>query len=517
VTEAAADNPTTAATGHPVRAESRPGYDWLDVAAFAYLALPVVLFLLGWLRWWVGVPLTGLLLLGARDLMPTAVGASGPWAVRWGVAVLVLAVAAGWSSLGGAGHLFFANFDWQTRDLVLRDLVLGAWPVGYGLREGAELVLRAPIGFFLPAAAAGKMFGLQFADPALLVWTALGVALFLGLAASRVRGWPAVLLLVTVLVLFSGMDIVGTTLRGGLQLAQHLRPTDHIEWWADRFQFSSHTTQLFWVPNHALAGWIATALLVRHADRPEFARLLPLIVALIPIWSPLTAIGFVVLAGAWWVQQMIRMRAWRLVDPVNMLAALCIASVTGAYLVLGAGDIRSGVTAQADESMLFFVPHYLQFVLLEAGILWLLLLAVRADLLLIVAGLTLWLLPLVAFGPSNDLAMRASIPALVILALAAASVLSSPTRALQRRVYWPILLVLMLGVPTAVMEMTRAVQEPAWKPDYSKSLVPELAAEYPAHYATRLTGSFVDRLLRPVGNVNSAEPAGPVVLEEQSK
>ncbi len=111
--------------------------------------------------------------------------------------------------------------------------------------------------------------------------------------------------------------------------------------------------------------------------------------------------------------------------------------------------------------------------------------------------------------------MRASIPALVVLAMAAASVLSSPARALQRRVYWPILLVLLLGVPTAVMEMTRAVQEPAWKPDYSKSLVPDPAAEYPAHYVTRLTGSFVDRLLRPVGNVNAAEPAGPRRLEEQ--
>jgi hypothetical protein len=508
----------TAADGRPPRrAEARSGYDWLDVAAFAYLALPVVLFLLGWLRWWVGVPLAALLLLGARDLIPTTARAGGPRTVRWCVAVLVLAVAVGWSSMGGAGHLFFANFDWQTRDLVLRDLALGAWPVGYGLRDGADVMLRAPIGYFLPAAAAGKVFGLQLADPALLVWTALGVALFLGLAVSRVHGWPAVLVLVAVLVLFSGMDLVGTVLRGGLQLAAHLRPTDHIEWWADRFQFSSHATQLFWVPNHALAGWIATALLVRHVDRPEFARLLPLVVALIPIWSPLTAVGFMLLAAAWWVQQMMRTRAWRLVDPVNMLAAFGIASVTGAYLVLGAGEIRSGVTAQAGESMLFFVPHYLQFVLLEGGLLWLLLLVVRADLLLVVAGLTLWLLPLVAFGPSNDLAMRGSIPALVVLAMAAASALSSPARAMQRRVYWPILLILLLGVPTAVMEMTRAVHEPAWKPDYSMSLVPDPAAEYPAHYATRLAGSFVDRLLRPVGNVNAAEPAGPEVREEQSK
>jgi hypothetical protein len=67
------------------------------------------------------------------------------------------------------------------------------------------------------------------------------------------------------------------------------------------------------------------------------------------------------------------------------------------------------------------------------------------------------------------------------------------------------------------MEMTRAVQEPAWKPDYSKSLVPDPATEYPTHYVTRLSGSFIDRLLQPVGNVNAAEPAVPRRLEEQAK
>jgi hypothetical protein len=179
---------------------------------------------------------------------------------------------------------------------------------------------------------------------------------------------------------------------------------------------------------------------------------------------------------------------------------------------MGAGDIHFGFTARAGEPMLFFVPHYLQFVLLEGGLLWLLLLAVRADLLLVVAGLTLWLLPLVAFGPSNDLAMRASIPAQVVLAMAAASTLLLPSRALQRRVYWPILLVLLLGVPTAVMEMTRAVRETAWKPDYSKSLVPDLGQPYPAHYATRLNSLAIKQLLKPVGNVNDVP--GPSVQHQ---
>ncbi|MCX7054955.1 MAG: hypothetical protein NTU56_12240, partial [Proteobacteria bacterium] len=141
--------------------------------------------------------------------------------------------------------------------------------------------------------------------------------------------------------------------------------------------------------------------------------------------------------------------------------------------------------------------------------------ALRVNGLLVVAGLVLLGLPFAAFGPSNDLAMRGSIPALIVLALAAASALAHPAAALQRRVLWPILVVLVLGIPTAVTEMARAVSEPVWKPDYSHSLVPDLGKGYPAHYATRLSGAPIERLLKPVGNVNALNrisgpnPPGP--------
>ena len=491
------------------------GFDCLDRVAIGYLGLPVLIFLCGWLTWWAGLPVALLLLAGSRALWPAQDSGTNRMPFDLSVGLLVVVVAIVWSALGGAGHLFFANFDWTTRDIVLRDLVVGAWPVGYGEFDGAQLLLRAPLGFYLPAAVAGKVFGLGTADPALLAWTAIGVALFLALAVSRVASLRAATVVVLVLVFFSGMDLVGTVLRGGLQLAGHLRITDHLEWWAERFQYSSNTTQLFWVPNHALAGWIATALLVRHADRPGFARIVPLVVALVPIWSPLTAVGLLPLAGIWWLQQLGKERTLRLIDPVAMAAAVAIALATGAYLVMGAAEIRSGVTVRAGESLLLYLPHYLQFVLLEGGILWLLLLALRVNGLLVVAGLVLLVLPFAAFGPSNDLAMRGSIPALVVLALAAASVLAYPAAALQRRVLWPILLVLMLGVPTAVTEMARAVSEPAWKPDYSHSLVPDPGNGYPAHYATRLSGSPIERFLKPVGNVNALNrisgpyPPGP--------
>jgi len=489
-----------------------PGFSWIDRAALAYLAVPSFLFLLGWFRWWAALPLAALLLAGCRHVLWPPKDGVRVAGLGWGAGLFIVLVAAGWSVLGGAGHIFYANFDWITRDSVLRDLVVGAWPVGYGEANGAPLALRAPLGYYLPAALCGKLFGLRWADPALLAWTATGVALFLGVAVAHKRTWPAVLVTVVVLVFFSGMDLVGTVIMGGVRLATKLRITDHLEWWAMRFQYSSHTTQLFWVPNHALAGWIATALLIRHVDRPEFAATLPVVAALIVPWSPLTAIGFLPLAAWWWLSRVWTERSLRFVDPVAMAAAVAFAGVIGAYLVMGADQIPGGATAGSSESFASYVLRCVQFVLLEAGLLWLMLLSVRTDGLVVVAGLVLWILPFVAFGPSNDLAMRASIPALAVLAIASADVLSEPAAALKRRVFWPIVLLLVLGAPTAVTEMARAVLQPAWAPNQTHSLVPEPSQGYPPHYVTRLAGSPVARMLRPVQNVNlesRPSPNGP--------
>src|SRR5882762_12038189 len=182
----------------PTRVTSEPAFalDPLDRIAVAYLTLPLAIFLLGWFEWWVAVPLVICIAYSLRPLLAARAASSPtPTAIRVPVTSMQLAVAVavgcGWTLLGGTDHLVFANADWHIRDAVLHDLVASPWPVGYGLLDGEESLLRAPVAFYLLAALAGKVLGLAAAHVAMGIWTAIGATLFLlqvlSLTPSRLR------------------------------------------------------------------------------------------------------------------------------------------------------------------------------------------------------------------------------------------------------------------------------------------------------------------------------------------
>jgi hypothetical protein len=483
-------------------APEKTGLDLLDRLAFGYLALPVVVFLVGWCQTWVAVAALLALALAARSLW-------GPLPVRTlpqatpGAWILLIGMAAAWSALGGAGHLFHANTDWPVRDAVLRDLVAGAWPVAYTGPQGDEYLLRAPLAYYLPAALAGKVLGAGLADAALLGWTCAGVTLVFALAAASQRRAGPLLVLLAVFVLFSGMDIVGVILTRGLAAIGIIASTDHIEWWAARFQYSAHSTQLFWVPNHAIPGWIAVAMLTRNADRLPFLRVLPLLLALLPLWSPLTAIGFVPLAAAALFPLVSRGRLTDGIDPAVLVACCLLVLPVAVYLTMAAEAIPGGGTHMGGEPLWLYLANCAQFVLLEGGLLWILLLLIRSDPLLLAAGLVLWLLPLVAFGPGNDLAMRASIPALALLALRAGRSLASGE--LPPRLRLALLSILALGVPTAMLEINRSLLLQPWPPALGTSLLEVAGGVPPANYMAPVSGAIASTLLRPLRPLSGAE------------
>jgi hypothetical protein len=347
--------------------------DALDRLVVFYLALPVGIFLAGWLELWAAVPLVLCLVYALTPLIVRA-PARGPrrgpagWQVTIAIATGVV-----WTLCGGIGHWMFANADWHIRDAVLHDLVRGAWPVGYGDEGGFPTVLRAPLGYYLPAALLGKVLGLAAAQVALAAWTAAGAALFLLQVLSRMpRRIGAALLSVVAIVSFSGLDMVGTLLRIPGPVT-HWDITRHLEWWAARYQYSSMTTQLFWVPNHALGAWLGIGLLVRReGGARDVETLLPLLVVMVALWSPLAAIGLVPFV-LWRVgETLVREGCGRLFHPRVWAPALAVGLAIAAYLTLDAGRIPKGWTLGQEGASPAALAEDLwrqaEFFLLEAGL-----------------------------------------------------------------------------------------------------------------------------------------------------
>jgi hypothetical protein len=475
----------------------------LDAAACAYLALPVLIFC-AWFRWPVAALFALLALLGWRNAF------AGRRPARWEIgartAAALFAFALAWTATGGIGHFLHANSDWPTRDAVLRDLARTPWPPAYEL--GAHpLILRAPVGYYLPASLVGSLLGVRAADIALYLWTAAGFALFLGLATTLFEKPAQRALACVVLVAFGGLDYAGFTLVEQRWPA----PGEFIGWWAGSVQYSSNAALLFWVPNHALPAWLATLLVLRHWRAPALARIAPLCLACVPLWSPLAAVGLLpfLLAGI----------DWRRSDALRALLAglpwLALAFVEARYLTLDSRTIAAGWLPHWYHDPRRFLILYALFCALEFGVLALVLLRLGADSTpLRLAIAILLLLPLYRFGPSNDLPMRASIPALTVLALATVAPLTGRGPLAWRAALAGLLAIGALG---AAQEPERAFLAPRWDPpDLSLARLYAGAGEpLPPHYVARLApSSALSRLLRephlaPPVAPPAARPAAP--------
>ncbi len=458
--------------------------------ALAYLALPNVIFLAGWIVLPIGPVAAALVavavfasVIGRRSQRTSPIGP---------LIVPVVAIAGLWCVMAGVGHLVFANADWVVRDGVLVDLVGRPWPVIYVLDDVVTL-LRAPIGYFLPAALVGKLLGIQAAEYALLGWTLLGVVLvFVLMLRDRPALKPALIRL-AIFIAFSGMDIVGQI--------THYNPHplgEHLEWWAFLFQYSSITTQLFWVPNHALPGWIAIAWLLGQDTRRLPTATAILFVVFAPLWSPLTAIGIAPIVAAALLQRLVVARLpgflrelldWRML----VLTVACCALIFP-YLIVGSEQVASGGNADIPWVGEDIVPRYIEFVLFEfAGFAVLLLRRDRRDLLVWAAVAVLLALPCYRFGPYNDLAMRASIPALVLLAIRLGAWLSTPFTKQDMGARLIAIALLGIGAVTPFMEFARVFISPRWDLNEQASL-PDVTRG--THYLTPLDRPWLMRVLR---------------------
>lgn len=367
------------------------------------------------------------------------------------IQILLLLVCIIWVFLSGVTGQIYSNPDWPVRLTVLNDLITNHWPVIYE-HENQRYFLRAPLGYYLPSAFIGKIFNSYTVGLwSLFAWGVIGTYLTLSIVIKSYTFRKAAIG-VAIIVCFSGLDIIGFLARHHGEL--HLG--DHLEWWAGRWQYSSNTTLLFWVPNHAISAWLFTALMMRKNDDSIFWNASPILLGMTLAFSPLSFIGSAVLYCIYFYKKIIFSLCHVRIYQASAVISLILFGLGAGYILSGTSTIHQQSNS-TQYSWALIIVGYLIFIFLEFGILaplikpW-----VRQKYWLYLSCGALASIPLLpAFGPGNDLVMRASIAPLFCLCLVALDgiLLHLEIKRGVRKTL--VIMVLILGSITAIFELQR--------------------------------------------------------------
>ena len=373
--------------------------------AIVYLMLPVIIWLVGWFEWWVGIPAAVLLAMAFRQAL------SGSWRAMPRVAmVAILAVAACWVMVTAAGGVFDSqNGDWLDHRSILLNLTHYPWPTFLPEDPFAPYapdkfnsppLLRVYLGYFLTPGLAGHWLGPAALNWAVPIWTWLGVALIL-LMFTRERTRWGVALAMLIFVFFGGMDILRVVL-----------PEEYA--WRTYMRYSPNMVGLMWVPQHFIPAGLYIFLCLQLRRQRRFLAVSGILLAAAPFWTPFVAIGLLpFIAILLWENGVRPFLRWP-----NLLLAAPLAALIALYLASGDTDIRRGWIWELYEWPLIAwgLPV---FYLTEFMLLGILLLILRPDLrrepFFIACMATLILLPLDHYDAANVLPWRAAFPALVLL------------------------------------------------------------------------------------------------------
>ena len=231
-----------------------------------YLVLPFIIFCMGWLRLSIAIPVTALILWALWQVLKQSPNSDSRFPNSKSAFYLLLLTGL-WVFLSGVGGYTFQNWDHHWRNAVLHDLITYNWPVVYSSPEkGPITMLVYYVGYWLPAALAGKIFGWQVANFILFLWTWLGV--LLTVLHLNIKLKTSFIKTALLLIFFSGMDALGVLLFAK-DYPTLWPPIQHLEIWSGNLQYSSFTTQLFWVFNQAVPAWLCIALILESDSRGE--------------------------------------------------------------------------------------------------------------------------------------------------------------------------------------------------------------------------------------------------------
>ncbi len=391
----------------------------IRLIGYGLLLINIIVFFLTWLRWYIGIPVVIMLLIGSYRLMKDIIPDQREIRISTKTLLLLCGIMLAWTVFSGLGGAFPQKDDMHVRNAILHDLIDYSWPVRYA--DGLDSSLTYYIAFWLVPSLVGKatnflmdaQYGWIAANITYTLYCAsiLCVVLLLLMIYLKAISLKRMLLVATVLIFFSGMDIIPIVWR---QLGEmNISLVTHLEWWTN-IQYSSNTTQLAWVYNQAIPAWLVTALFL-HEQRMDHYAFLGLL--LLP-YGPLPFIGLFFIMGILAViefstalkQRQLLLFLKQIITPPNILAIVAILPIYYLYYSTNSTTSGSGIgmSPLSKSYFVFVMVEFLIYALLIGRSFW-------NNNLFRFSVIALFYFPLFALGSGGDFCMRASIPVLFIL------------------------------------------------------------------------------------------------------
>lgn len=387
--------------------------------SYATVAIPALIFFIGWLQWYVTIPL--LIIICSIVCWIWRNAEHGNTSIPLGALISIFAIAFIWVFLSGSGGFTIQSNDYLATNALLKALVQSPWPLFAEFGNGYHPVVYY-LGHLLPSAIVGKYLGWNAALSLQFLWTWMMASLIfmwlyiLGKQSPKTF-WVTVLLF----VLWGGTDLIGITLTS-------IPPESllSLERWGGVFEYSGMTTLLFWVPQQALYAWLATAIFFyiyqyKEQVNQSFSGLLFSVVALMLLYSPFGLVGLLILSTLLFSQLL----AFAKKNPLLTIGNSIIGAVLALYVSSNSFDFPIRFLPAHYDVTTFLLPFalFLGVEIAPSILLIVLLSKKRHSPLLILSIALLCLLPLWQIGVANDFLMRVSIAPLFILCFETITVL----------------------------------------------------------------------------------------------
>ena len=246
---------------------------------YIYIYIPVLLFVIGWYKWYISLPLVcGLLYVFIRMFLKDKKENDSETSILIGLgipdivsSVIVILLLLFWCIVSGQGGFVEQTGDWEKHNTVLNVLTSNPWPVR-GNFDGKEGVLTYYVAGYLVPALCGKISGgFLTAQFFTLIWTLFGLILIMYLIADVLKvktPWLRIAI-VPAFALFSSFSMMLSMLYSFVVPGDLYYNPTHFLSYSVLVQFTSNILNLSWVYPQALAGWLLTLMLIKDVNRIE--------------------------------------------------------------------------------------------------------------------------------------------------------------------------------------------------------------------------------------------------------